>query len=232
MKMLKRGLKAAGFAIVALLFLQSLYFLKVLFFIPDLEPADMIVSFEGRVGRAREAYRLADLGYAPVIVISPADERKLKVYDRYYRPQKQFSRIIENKARTTFENALYTSQIIRRNQYGSVILVTSWNHMARSHLLLKSMLLGTGTKVFTRSVKTGNITVKNWFRHAIGWKMVYNDMVDTWGSLMEMLSYKISGKLMDVQPGKVAFLRKLKDYMLFDIRPEELVIVAPKSSKS
>jgi uncharacterized SAM-binding protein YcdF (DUF218 family) len=51
-------------------------------------------------------------------------------------------KIQEDQATTTFENALYTSRIIKAHRYQSVILVTSDYHMPRSLALLQLFLAG------------------------------------------------------------------------------------------
>jgi uncharacterized SAM-binding protein YcdF (DUF218 family) len=72
--------------------------------------------------------------------------------------------------RTTFENALYTSTIVKKNIFWSVILVTPWDHMRRSSILLKMMLVGAGTIITPHSVRTGPINLGNWFQYKMGWK--------------------------------------------------------------
>jgi uncharacterized SAM-binding protein YcdF (DUF218 family) len=179
----------------------------------------VVVAFEGMDGRAREAYRLADAAYAPVLVVSPATERQLKAYDRVFLPTRQFDRVIERHARTTFENALYTAKIIDQSGFKSVILVTSWIHMPRSCLMLKIMLMGSGTRIHPHSVATGRLNRQNWYRHRVGWKMVYNEMVECWGSLIEWMTFRTRGGLSVSQPGKSPIFSGLKKLLLFDVDP-------------
>ncbi|WP_419662575.1 conserved uncharacterized protein, DUF218 [Desulfosarcina variabilis str. Montpellier] len=182
----------------------------------------MIVAFQGADGRASEAYHLIDRGRAPTLIISPATPSQLKAYDRLYQPTKKFESIIEQQARTTFENALYTAHIIKRYGFKSVILITSWNHTPRSYFLLNMLLLGSDIDVKIKSVATGRLDQGNWFRHAIGWKMIYNEMLETWGSLVEWIKYLNRGDLSDIQPGKSGFFSGLKDFLLFDIDWQKL----------
>ena len=208
---------------IAALAAQAALFFGVLF-VPDSEPppADLIVSFQGRDGRTRTAYELADRGYAPALVISPATESQLKIHDRIFGFEKPVRRIIEPRARTTFENALYTAQIMQRHDLNSVILVTSWDHMPRSCLLLRIMCFGSDITIQPNAVATGRLNRHNWHRHLIGWKMVYNEMVQCWGSLMELAKYKISGRVSSTAPGKTGMLTGLKKLLLFEIDPDSL----------
>ena len=160
---------------------------------------------------------MADQAYAPALVISPADDRRLEAYDRLYRPSRLFAKLSEEKARTTFENALYTANIVKRNGFKSLILITSWDHMPRSYLLLKMMLMGCGTHIYPHAVATGAIDQGNWYRHVLGWKMVYNEMVETWGSLLECVGYRATGRLPAIAPGKLGLLGRLKSIFLFEI---------------
>ena len=201
-----------------LLVAQGVFFLHILQEKPVIVAADIVVAFEGRLGRAREAYALADQEYAPALVISPANDQRLATYDRQFRPGRSFVKLHEEKARTTFENALYTADIIKHKGFKSVILVTSWDHMPRSYLLLRLMLMSSGSRIYPHTVATGAITQRNWYRHTLGWKMVYNEMVETWGSLLECARYRTTGQIPLNEPGRSGLLARLKKLLLFDIR--------------
>lgn len=216
-RIIRRGLRISFTLFAILLILELFFFAKVLFTAPSLEPAGMVVCFEGAEGRARAAYSLADQGYADVLVISPADKNKLERYDRRFKPTQHFIKVMENSARTTFENALYTSRIVKRHHIKSVILVTSWNHMPRSLLLLKLMLLGNDTKIYPYTVATKKLAQENWYRHKTGWKMFYNEMMEYWGSLTELLTFQIRGAVPAKAWKKSDFLKRLKPLILFDI---------------
>ena len=216
-KIVTRCLLAFGICLVVALITQSVFFLHILLRAPELAPADLIVSFEGRAGRARAAYRLANEGLADALAISPATRAQLRTYDRKYRSTDAYDTLIEKKARTTFENALYTRKIVKENDFNSVILVTSWNHIPRSYLLLKIMLLGSNTRVQVHSVPTGKLNRENWYGHIAGWKMVYNEMVELWGSLVELVKYQIAGEVPDGVPGKSGLASRLKEFFLLEI---------------
>ena len=205
------------FLVLLIAVIQTVYFSTILFGSHRLEKADVIVVFGGREGRTEVAYDLAARAYAPRVIISPATAHQLKQHDRQFQPARPFEKIIEKKARTTFENALYTQRIIRENGFEKVILVTSWNHMPRSCLLLKMCLIGSGTEVLPHTVATRHLNQENFYRQTIGWKMVYNEMVETWGSLVETIVFRFEGESSSKGIGKSEFLVRLKKFLLFDI---------------
>lgn len=225
-RMLGRTLWVLPAVIAFLGIAQGVFFLNLLCGSSRIAPADAIVCFEGMEGRAGAAFRLADLALAPNLVISPASAQRLEHYDRVFRPVGRFDRIMETKARTTFENALFTRKIIREHGFDTLILVTSWYHMPRSYLLLKAMLMGDDVTIQTYRVPTGKLKPENWYRYGIGWKMVYNEMVETWGSLIELTRYRLTGKPYEVTPGKKGILSDLKKYLLFDIDKKALSAVS------
>jgi uncharacterized SAM-binding protein YcdF (DUF218 family) len=201
-----------------LLLLQAGYYLWVLTDNDDLQKADLIVVFEGgEYDRARTAYNLLDQAYAPNLLISPGTEKKLALYERKFQPSLPYDRVMENKSRTTLENAVHTSEILKENGFQSAILVTSWNHMPRSYFLLRAMTMRSGFRFQQHPVATGKLDQGNWYRHGVGWKMVYNEMAKLWGSLFELAHYRLTGQLTDQPPGKSFVAARLKRHLLFDI---------------
>ncbi|XPS85060.1 uncharacterized protein Dvar_30780 [Desulfosarcina variabilis str. Montpellier] len=97
--------------------------------------------------------------------------------------------------------------------------------MPRSYLLLNMLLRGSMIDLRINSVATSRIDQNNWYHHAIGWKMIYNEMLETWGSLVEWIKYLNRGDLSDIQPGKSGFFSGLKDFLLFDIDWQKLQII-------
>jgi uncharacterized SAM-binding protein YcdF (DUF218 family) len=218
-KVLKRSFLVGIIGLVLVFTVQGLLFAYLVSGKPKLEPADLIVAFEGRRGRAETAYRLVDRGLAPALVISPANKHKLNVYDLRFKPKRKVEKIIENKARTTFENALYSGRIVEDNHFKTIILVTSWNHMPRSYLLLKLVLIGADTRIQLYPVATGLLNRNNWYRHTLGLKMIYNEILESWGSIAELVVYRYSGKISDRRIGRKGFIRFLRNILLFEIDP-------------
>lgn len=200
---------------------EVIYFLIIIGGGAPINKADLVVVFEGSEGRVQTAYHLVDLAYAPALLISPADNETLDTYDRMYKPLKRFDRVLENNARTTFENALFTSEIIKERGCKSVILITSWDHMPRSYLLMR-MITGTDIQISTCSVKRGRIGKTTWYKKSLGWKMIYNEMLETWGSLIEFANYQIKGSVPTSRIGQNNVFGGIKQLLLFDLNMEDV----------
>ena len=196
---------------------QAGYFLWVLTGEKHLQRADLIVVFEGEYHRVEPAYNLVDQAFAPNLLISPGTERKLEIYEKRFRPTQPYNRVMEEQSRTTLENAVHTGDLIKENRFESAILVTSWYHMPRSYLLLRATISGAGVKIQKHPVATGKLNRSNWYRHSLGWKMLYNEMVKLWGSLAELAHYRITGELTEQAPGKSQMAARLKQLLLFTI---------------
>ena len=180
--------------------------------------ADAIVVFMGADRRVPKGYELAAAGLAPYLILSPAGLAGIKRFDRQYGAADQpFRHLVEDRAATTFQNALLTGRLIRGAGMESCLLVTDLYHMPRSLLLLKLTLAGQAVAITPAPVDPGDFA-----RSPLRWtsrqkKVVYNEMIKFWGSLGEMAHYRASGTLPEpsLDEGEiVAFLRAI---LLFDL---------------
>ena len=71
--------------------------------------------------------------------------------------------LLEDKSRTTEENARFTKEILRKNGYKSIILVTSSYHSGRAAIIFQKVL-GKEIKVLSAPVED------SWFRFSDWWK--------------------------------------------------------------
>lgn len=129
---------------------------------------------------------------------------------------------MEEKSRTTLENAVYTQRLLEEKGFHSAILITSWDHMPRSYFLLSVMTYASKVTIHPYPVATGNVDQTNWYRNFAGWKMAYNEMVEFWGSLIELARYKITGELPYQVTGKSGLATWLKQLLLFKIDHKSL----------
>jgi uncharacterized SAM-binding protein YcdF (DUF218 family) len=150
-----------------------------------LKKADLIVVFAGDDGRIDEGYSLAKSGLGDNLAVSPASLESLKLYGSKYGKVEPDKIILENKARTTFENAYYARKIIENHRFKSVILVTSTYHIPRSYALLKIALAGTGTKIQIHGV--GDPKPDR--------SILLREMIKLWASFGEFLYSTIAGGL-------------------------------------
>ncbi|HEA66377.1 MAG TPA: YdcF family protein [Desulfobacterales bacterium] len=178
--------------------------------------ADTIFILNGASERIKKGYELAKESNADFVIISPADDSMIKDYEKQYEPLKA-KYILENKARTTFENAYFVSKIISANRFRSVTFVTSDYHMPRSYLLLKLMLMGKGVTVQRLAAKSPYLAGSAWPRSEKALKVTYNEMVKVWGSLGELLVYVIRRQLPERNPKDVPFFRAIRSWVLFGV---------------
>jgi len=195
---------------------EAVYFYHIISKSNTIEKADLIVVFAGEPERIKAGYNLALLGYAPCLVISPADIKKLKEYDKENGFPKTVKRLIEEKARTTLENAVYAKQIISEGRFDSVILVTSIYHMPRSNFLLRMVLAGSDVRVQTHGVDSG-FSSGEAANHRIAKRLYYNEMAKFWVSNVELLSYKVWGRLPEQDFRDSRVIKWLKSVVLFSV---------------
>ena len=171
---------------------------------------EAIVVFAGEAGRIKEGFQRADKNQK--LIVSPANEIQFAKYQHRYHSNEPVVPIIESKARTTFENALYCSKIIKENNFRDICLVTSAYHMPRSYILTRLMLIGSKVKIHRIPIKSPRINSKT---KRI--KMQYNEMVKLWGSLGEMLYYLIRGHVPEASPKSYTAIRMLRSVFLFRV---------------
>jgi hypothetical protein len=185
---------------------------------PVNDVSDAIVVFGGEHRRTVKGFELANLGLADNLIVSPASALRLKHLDTSYRKNHLFNYIIEDRAETTFQNAVLVAQLVQRHNIQSVLLVTSDYHMPRSYFLLRIHLILRGVSASLWPVEIGRFS-----KNPISWstiqkKRIYNEMVELWGSVAEMVYYRFSGGL----PGKglkqSRAISSLRSILLFDIK--------------
>lgn len=179
------------------------------------EKADVIIVFDGGDERVKAGCTLAGSGYASYLVISPATGQNINTYKKKYHPQSAVKYIIEDKARTTAENAVYAGKIITEHKFKSVILVTASYHLPRSCFLLEAVLAGSEVKVDIVGVAEkpiNQLDLQSWR----GIKIMYNEIVKLWGSSAELLLYKIRGCLPEKNPKELPMIKYVKSLLLFD----------------
>jgi uncharacterized SAM-binding protein YcdF (DUF218 family) len=198
--------------VVLVLLIEGIYFFKILHSDPAITKTDAIVIFNGAKERIEAGCNLARLGYAPYLIISPADSKKISAYQRKYTVPLSVNIIKEDKARTTFENALYCKRIIKHHQFNSIVLVTSDYHMPRSYLLMKIFLTGSGINIQIKGAESVKYRPKE-----KRFKIVYNEMLRTWGSLAELVCFQFSGQVPETPLKSYKAVQWLKSVLLFNV---------------
>lgn len=202
-----------SFVLFCVFFSEAAYFSYILTRQDSAEKSDVILVFMGAEKRIETGYQLANQGLAPAVVLSPANAAVRRHFDSRYALTNTVSHIPETDATTTFENALYTSRIITAHQYNVVTLVTSDYHMPRSLALLHLFLLGDDVRIHIHMVRGTGVT------NATRMKLVYNEMVEFWGSLFEYADYQIRGKIPEKPVKKGALSLLLRSVLLLNVNP-------------
>lgn len=189
---------------------EAIYFYQILSKNFNPEKADLIVVFPGAPGRIPAAYDLLRAGYADNLAAPGITLKNFKRYDKKYGSSHAGKHILDIQSRTTFEDALYTRLVVEKNGFKSIILVTSNYHLPRSYFLLRTLLIGfdVDLKIYGVVKKDGpdvSLMKSTWGR-----KMIINEMAKFWVSLFEMVSYKITGKLLSDNTIAMSVIKSLK----------------------
>jgi uncharacterized SAM-binding protein YcdF (DUF218 family) len=181
--------------------LQAVYFFIVLKTENKTIPSEAIVIFTGGgEKRIQAGYALADQGVAPLIILSSATNPVRKAYDRKYGRPQGVRHIREPQARTTLENAYFVSRLIEEHQLKSITLVTADYHMPRSLLWMRWFLAGKGVQINIYKVYADREDKRVEFRSAMA-RLLYNEMIKSWGSLAEYIVWLVPGSYFERKDG-------------------------------
>jgi hypothetical protein len=180
---------------MAISFVEFIAFYTILQWPSQKQNADLIAVFNGANDRIVKGFELSNDNIAPFLMISPASNAELNLFDKLYRRNDDYQYLIERNAKTTFQNALIVSDMMKQNNKKSVVVVTSDYHMPRSYLLLKMQLAGTGKIILPYAVNSIPYETNPLKWSSSQRKKILIEMVDLWGSFFELIQYKIQGHL-------------------------------------
>lgn len=219
MRWLLRMLVASGSLFVVLMAVQGAYWYRTLTAPFEIRQAEAVVVFLGGPGRIRKGYDLANQGMAPLLSLSPATERRIQSLDkRFAGTGKPPVHMVEDRATTTFENALLTGRLIEAHGIRHCLLVTERFHMPRSLLLLRMVLAGKGVRIDPAPVEAKPYAVSPLRWSVREQKRAYNEMIEFWGSLVEVINYKATGQLPEPAQAESGIIKYLRDALLLEIR--------------
>lgn len=179
--------------------------------------ADLITVFSGADLRVEKGYEIANLCLASFLVISPRTENQLKVINARLKKQNCYQTLIEERAQTTFQNALFVKKLILENKINSMTLVTNMVHMPRSYLLCHLLFLGRKIDVFPTPVEQHAFSKSPMQWSVRQKKIVYNEMLELWGSLFEMGLYYLTGTLPEKGLKQSRPISLLRSALLFEV---------------
>jgi uncharacterized SAM-binding protein YcdF (DUF218 family) len=95
--------------------------------------ADVIVVLGGEnVSRTEKALELYRLGFAPTVLVSGSRDGEIIAQSLIASGVPRGNILIENYSKSTFENASLSYPILKKYNFKSIILVTSWFHSRRA----------------------------------------------------------------------------------------------------
>lgn len=214
---LKKIILVIAIGVAGLAVLETLFFIWTLNRPSVTSQYDALVVFAGSSNRIERSYELARRGVAPLLIISPAGRRILNRYEKRFGPPGKATYLLEERADTTFANALYVARLIRTHGLTSVVLVTSDYHMPRSFILLKLTTLAAGCRIGIHKVDTRPATPMTWRTRITRLKLTYNEMVQLWGSLVEGGLHVLGEPDTWLKKRSSGVTRWLRELLLFDV---------------
>lgn len=179
----------------------------------SLDKADMVIVFPGDAGRSQTGCRLLRDGLAANLMVVNTPRERVERLMRKEEAPAGVNALSGGTSRSTFEDAFNAAQAIEKNDFDSVILVTSSYHLPRAWLLLQGFLAAKGMRVAVQCCPAEQGSDRARSRTI---KLYYNEVVKFWGSSAEMLGYFVTNRL----PMESAELRWVssfvKGHLLFE----------------
>jgi uncharacterized SAM-binding protein YcdF (DUF218 family) len=141
------------FILILIIFLTFLYNAGKLLVVNETpRKSDVIIVLGGDSGERTEySVKLYKEGYAKKIMFSGSQNEYEKSTEAFTMSRQAISLgvpwynvILDNKANSTYQNALFTKELALKYGFKSAIVVTSNYHMRRSRLVYKKAFHGTG----------------------------------------------------------------------------------------
>jgi uncharacterized SAM-binding protein YcdF (DUF218 family) len=104
------------------------------------KPADVIIVLGGGSGRVEYGVNLYHLGYADKILLTMGPGGWETTVSSLGVPKDDI--LLEEQARSTYENAKYSFEIMQANKFRSAVLVTSPYHTRRASMIFNRLFEG------------------------------------------------------------------------------------------
>lgn len=213
----KWGRRFCIFAFLCLL-AEFVFFYSVLTKNREVHNTGLIAVFSGSAGRIDKGYDLANAGIAPLLCISPRNSKQYRSDTKKYKIRNNIHYAIEQRAKTTFQNAWLVGAIVKKRGIQSVALVTDLYHMPRSLLLLQMALANQPAEILPVPVETSAYSKNPLKWTVVQKKQVYNEMLELWGSLFELAQYTIRGGMPERSLKKNKFIGALRGLLLLKVK--------------
>lgn len=119
------------------------------FLVIDEEPkkADVIIVLSGDSGRLEKAAALYKEGYASYVLLTRANEKEVNVGNAVKLGIPENRLILDEKATSTYTNALYSKSLMEKYEFTSAIIVSSDYHMRRTKLTFDKVYQDTNIEI-------------------------------------------------------------------------------------
>jgi uncharacterized SAM-binding protein YcdF (DUF218 family) len=138
-----------------------------------IEPVDVVVALGGDRRRQAEAARLARQGLAPHVLFTGSD-----VEERDYECEgvpREMAAGLATPSYTTWEEAAAVRDVMKKNGWKSVMIVTSPFHSRRAVWTFRRTLSGSGAKVLYAPASYGGFRLAEWWKSHMGRKCVVTE---------------------------------------------------------
>lgn len=144
-----------------------------------LEPVDVIIVLSGEQGeRVETAVKLYKQGLAPRLLLTggpvewnvPAAEIMAWQAESLGVPPQDI--VLEGRASSTYENAVYTLEILKEQGWRSAIVVTSPYHLRRTRFIFEKVFAGSNIRLSFYGAENLWLVPEKWWRQDRGIEVV------------------------------------------------------------
>ncbi|MEW9671316.1 YdcF family protein [Ammoniphilus sp. 3BR4] len=183
-KMMRRKKWQMHYRWAALLLSLAIFLFAGTFLVLDEEPkkVDAIIILSGGSERLDKAMMLYQKGYADHLILSNGLETNLEEKARKHLPSSSI--IMEDKARSTLDNAIYTKEIMIHHHFRSAIVVSSDYHMKRVKYLFEKAYEETNVELTYISSKSGFFKPLLWWTSKSSIRVTVNEYLKLAGNAL------------------------------------------------
>jgi uncharacterized SAM-binding protein YcdF (DUF218 family) len=148
--------------LLTVLFFPRTLLIDFLFYEEQPKKADAIILISGRTERIEKAAELYHAGYADKVILTTAlyPGSSVEYAESFGIPRDAL--LPENEATSTYENAIYSKDIILEHEIKSAIVVTSNYHMRRTRLAFERVFRDTDVSFTYVPYHHDDITRDSW----------------------------------------------------------------------
>ena len=123
--------------------------------------SDVIIVLSGDPARTQMGIDLYRMGYAPYLLFTRSDSSMEATAAGQGVPARAI--ILEERADSTYENALYSKALMEQHGLRSALVVSSDYHMLRARLTFLSIFKNTGVAFTFTSIRDPRFDAGNWW---------------------------------------------------------------------